>query len=194
MAKSKFSGVNPCAAICVVISVSGCSQPSNGQVVADGEAAKAVECREFVYTNYQQSRDNEEFDTANDVLPDGIVSCQILTSPSEVQIFITVLSDAIRTGDSSRIASQSGVPVLFINRDGEARSLDEPDLRVAWPEISASLRQKLPELTIQNVKLQRSEGVFFGDGYVWGRVDADTGSVVLKTINLEAAGSDVVHP
>ena len=83
----------------------------------DAMAEKPDDCLLMVWSN-QQSRDIE-FDRANDLVDGGAISCATNTSASQFQAAIDALRAAARSGDKARMLEQLGLPLLYIDGDGE---------------------------------------------------------------------------
>ena len=87
----------------------------------------------MVWSN-QQSRDIE-FDRANDLVDGGAISCATNTSASQFQAAIDALRAAARSGDKARMLEQLGLPLLYIDRDGEQVELDDDQIDALYDEV-----------------------------------------------------------
>ncbi|MBA4765992.1 MAG: hypothetical protein H2048_10990, partial [Erythrobacter sp.] len=82
-----------------------------------------------------QDDPNVEFDRAHDAVKGGAISCATGASPSQFEAAIASLRDAARGGDRGRILEQVGIPLLYIDEDGERHELSEEQIDTLFEEI-----------------------------------------------------------
>lgn len=175
----------------------GCSGENPPPIDASGEleipapagsaAAEAEkDCLMVVWE--QQAAPDRDFDRANDLAEGGLISCATRTSPSQYEAVITALRDAANSTDQARLLRETGIPLLYIDAEGNRRDLSDADLadsdfaEVFSPEMLALLRQiELSEMTVVP-----DQGGFFNLGAIWLRPGEPGGRPQIVTLNRQA--------
>ena len=139
----------------------------------------------MVWSN-QQSRDIE-FDRANDLVDGGAISCATNTSASQFQAAIDALRAAARSGDKARMLEQLGLPLLYIDRDGEQVELDDDQIDALYDEVfDARLIGAIERLDLSQMTVVPERGGFFELGSIWLVVDKMGARPRLVTVNRQA--------
>jgi len=143
------------------------------------------DCLLMVWSN-QKSREIE-FDRANDLVDGGAISCATRTSPSQFQAAIDALRAAARSGDKARMLEQLGLPLLYIDRDGEQVELDDEQVDALYDEVfDARLMGAIDRLDLSRMTVVPERGGFFELGSLWLVVDEAGGRPRLVTVNRQA--------
>lgn len=148
------------------------------------EAAQPDDCLLMVWSN-QEERDID-FDRANDLVDGGAISCATGTSPSQFEAALAALREASRSGDRARLLEQVGIPLLYIDRDGERVELAEDQLEALFDEVfDDELMRLLGRLDLKDMTVAE-QGGFFELGSVWLVVDKEGSRPRLVTVNRQA--------
>lgn len=134
----------------------------------------------------EQDDPNIEFDRANDAVKGGAISCATGASPSQFEAAISTLREAARSGDRARILEQVGIPLLYIDEDGERRELSEDQIDTLFDEVfDETLLDMLERLDLSQMTVEKDQGAFFELGSLWLVVD-DSGQPRVMTVNRQA--------
>lgn len=134
----------------------------------------------------EQDDPDIEFDRAHDAVKGGAISCATGTSPSQFEAAITALREAARSGDRARILEQIGMPLLYIDEDGDRRELSEDQLDSLFDEVfDEAMLEMLRELDLSKMTVEKDQGAFFELGSLWLVVD-DRGQPRVMTVNRQA--------
>ena len=143
------------------------------------------DCLLMVWSN-QQSRDIE-FDRTNDLVDGGAISCATNTSASQFQAAIDALRAAARSGDKARMLEQLGLPLLYIDGDGEQVELDDDRIDALYDEVfDARLIGAIERLDLSRMTVVPERGGFFELGSIWLVVDKMGARPRLVTVNRQA--------
>lgn len=143
------------------------------------------DCLLMVWSN-QEERD-VEFDRANDAVEGGAISCATGTSASQFRAAIASLREAARSGDKARILEQLGIPLLYIDAEGERRELSRDEIDTVFDEVfDARMIEVLSRLDLADMTVETDGGGFFELGSLWLVVDKDGGRPRLMTVNRQA--------
>ena len=154
---------------------------SSAQAAADPD-----DCLLMVWSSQEER--NVEFDRENDVADGGAISCATGTSASQFDAAITALRDAAASGNKLRILEEVGLPLLYIDADGERREIEErAEIERVFDEIfDASMLDVLQKLDLKRMTVEKDQGGFFELGALWLVVDESGGRPRLVTVNREA--------
>ena len=163
--------------------------PAPGEPAAEGDTAALIneakpdDCPLMVWSD-QETRDL--LDRANDLVDGGAISCATGTSPGQFQAAIAALRDAARSGDKARMLEQVGIPLLYIDGDGERVELAEEDVETLYDEVfDDELIRVLERLDLKDMTVNE-QGGFFELGSVWLVVEKRGGRPQLVTVNRQA--------
>ena len=127
-----------------------------------------------------------DFDRANDLVEGGAISCATGTSPSRFAAAIESLREAARSGDKARVLEQVGMPLLYIDAQGERVELDDEQMDALYDEIfDAELFGLIERLDLKDMTVSEAGG-FFELGSIWLVVDKADGQPRLVTVNRQA--------
>ena len=134
----------------------------------------------------EQDDPDIEFDRANDAVKGGAISCATGASPSQFEAAISALREAARSGDRARILEQVGIPLLYIDEEGERRELSEDQIDSLFDEVfDETLLDMLQRLDLSQMTVEKDQGAFFELGSLWLVVD-DSGQPRVMTVNRQA--------
>lgn len=161
------------------------SQARESAPLIDAMADRPEDCLLMVWSN-QQRRDIA-FDRANDLVDGGAISCATNTSASQFQAAIDALRAAARSGDKARMLEQLGLPLLYIDGDGERVELDDVQVDALYDEVfDARLIGAIERLDLSAMTVVPERGGFFELGSIWLVVDKAGGRPRLVTVNRQA--------
>ena len=159
--------------------------PSTATIPA---AAASGECLVLVWQ--KQDSPDEAFDRATDMAEGGAISCATGTSASQFEAALAAIREAAASGDKARLLEQLGIPLLYIDAQGNRREIEQPQRveavfdEVFTPETMALLeRVRLEDLTVV-----AGQGAFVELGSVWLVVDQPGGRPRIATVNQQALG------
>ena len=138
----------------------------------------------------KQDRRNEQFDLAHDSADGGAISCATGTSASQFADALSAIRTAARSEDRAAILQEVGLPLLYIDAEGNRRELTDPDdvdgtfTEVFDDEVLALLR----DVDLDALTVVPDEGAFVELGSVWLVVDQDGGRPRIVTVNKQALG------
>ena len=138
----------------------------------------------------KQDRRNEQFDLAHDSADGGAISCATGTSASQFADAFSAIRTAARSEDRAAILQEVGLPLLYIDAEGNRRELTDPDdvdgtfTEVFDDEVLALLR----DVDLDALTVVPDEGAFVELGSVWLVVDQDGGRPRIVTVNKQALG------
>lgn len=174
------------AAISLLASCDG--DPANGKSSALEaiENANDKDCL-FLVWGAQELRD-EEFDRANDLASGGAISCATDTSPSQYRDAVDAIRLAAQSGDRKGMLSEVGIPLLYIDKNGERRELTDPtEIEAVFDEIfDPELLAMMGALDLSQISVERESGGFFSLGALWLRPETRGGRPRIVTINRQA--------
>lgn len=141
----------------------------------------------FLVWGAQEQRD-EQFDKEHDTVDGGAISCATGTSPSQYRDAILAIRDAATANDSARILEEVGIPLLYIDSEGERRELNDPDaIAAVFDEIfDDKMLALMRELDLNRMTVEREAGGFFGLGALWLVPEGAGGRPRIVTINRQA--------
>lgn len=189
------------AALAGLVLAAGCSAQDAPPVDASGELSGQLElpsgadsalieaerdCLLVVWE--QQARPDREFDRANDLAEGGLISCTTGTSASQYAATIAALRDAASINDHDALIGEVGIPLLYIDAEGNRRDLRETDLATAGfaevfsPEMLAAMR----ELDLSEMTVVPDQGGFFQLGAIWLSPGEPGGRPRVVTVNRQA--------
>ena len=153
--------------------------------IAEQDDPDAVEnCLLLVWS--EEEEPNIEFDRANDVVTGGAISCATGASPSRFEAAIAALREAARSGDKARILAQLGIPLLYIDENGERQDLTEEQVEALFDDIfDPNMLDMLQRLDLSQMTVEKEKGAFFALGSLWLVID-ESGQPKVVTVNRQA--------
>ncbi|RDC60239.1 hypothetical protein HME9302_01440 [Alteripontixanthobacter maritimus] len=169
------------------------------------EATKPGSARESLATNLEQAREvedclvvvwdaqadrDEDFDRSNDTANGGAISCATGTSPSQFEAALAAIRAAAQSGDKARILREIGIPLLFIDAEGNRRELTDPQrIEEAFDEVfDEETLGVLRRLELSDMAVAKEQGAFFELGSIWLSVPEPGARPKLVTVNRQALG------
>jgi len=137
----------------------------------------------------QDARD-ERFDLAHDRASGGAISCATGTSASQFANAFTAIRSAARAQDKAAILNEVGLPLLYIDAEGNRRELTaSDDVDAAFSEVfDDNVLALLRNLDLDALTVVPDEGAFVQLGSVWLVVDRKGGRPRIVTVNKQALG------
>ena len=189
------------AALAGLVMLGACSAQEGPPVDASGEMAGSLDipapagsaaaeaerdCLLVVWE--QQDSPDREFDRANDPAEGGLISCATGTSASQFEATLTALREAATGEDRDALLGEIGVPLLYIDADGNRHDMMETDLaereftEVFSPEMLALMRG----LDLRDMTVVPDQGGFFELGAIWLSPGEPGGRPRVVTVNRQA--------
>ena len=155
------------------------------ETIIEQEDPDAVEnCLLLVWS--EEEEPDIDFDRANDVVTGGAISCATGASPSRFEAAIAALREAARSGDKARILAQLGIPLLYIDENGERQDLTEEQVEALFDDIfDSDMLDMLQRLDLSQMTVEQERGAFFALGSLWLVVD-ENGQPKVVTVNRQA--------
>ncbi len=174
------------------LALAGCSNIDEQQrepdamLLSSAQAVQADDCLLMVWSS--QKEREVDFDRENDVVEGGAISCATGTSASQFDAAIAALREAAASGNKGRILEQIGLPLLYIDKDGERREIeDRAEIDRIFDEIfDPAMLETLQRLDLKRMTVEKDRGGFFELGALWLVVDEDGGRPRLVTVNRQA--------
>ncbi|WP_459789130.1 hypothetical protein [Alteriqipengyuania sp. 357] len=137
----------------------------------------------------QDTRD-ERFDLANDSADGGAISCATGTTASQFDRAFASIRAAARARDKAAILDQTGLPLLYIDAQGNRKQLTAPeDIDATFAEVfDDDVLALLREVDLDALTVVPEQGAFVKLGSVWLVVDRDGGRPRIVTVNKQALG------
>ncbi|MBO6769245.1 MAG: hypothetical protein JJ901_13220 [Erythrobacter sp.] len=173
------------------LSLAGCApdQAPDGkpdwQMLADA-ATQPEDCLLLVWSSQEERR--TQFDREHDFVDGGAISCSTGTSASQFDAAIAALRDAAASGNKARILEEIGIPLLYIDAQGNRREIEDRDeVEAVFDEIfDPAMLDLLQRLDLSGMSVAKDQGGYFGLGAIWLVVDEDGGRPRLMTVNRQA--------
>jgi hypothetical protein len=177
--------------------LAGCGNDAPTEQEEPGEStlpatAASGECLVLVWQ--KQAAPDEAFDRAHDMAEGGAISCATGTSASEFEAALAAIREAAASGDKARLLGQLGIPLLYIDRDGNRRELQEPaKLEAVFDEVfTPETIGLLGRVRLEDLTVVAGQGAFVELGSVWLVVDEPGGRPRIATVNQQALGEAAV--
>ncbi|MFW2348793.1 hypothetical protein [Qipengyuania sp.] len=171
--------------------VAGCARADETPAEHPTEAPTVAEpqpddCLLLVWSD--QKERNARFDRDHDFVDGGAISCATGTSASQFDTAIHALREAAKSGNKARLLEQLGLPLLYIDAQGERREIeDRAEVEAVFDEIfDPSMLALLQRLDLSRMSVAKDQGGYFELGAVWLVVDQGGGRPRLMTVNRQA--------
>ncbi|WP_370180334.1 hypothetical protein [Alteriqipengyuania sp.] len=138
----------------------------------------------------EQDRRDEQFDLAHDSADGGAISCATGTSASQFADAFSAIRTAARSEDRAAILQEVGLPLLYIDAEGQRRELTDPGaVDATFAEVfDDDVLALLRDVDLDALTVVPDEGAFVELGSVWLVVDQDGGRPRIVTVNKQALG------
>jgi len=134
-----------------------------------------------------QPAPGKAFDRAHDRADGGALSCATGTSASEFAAALAAIRWAAPRRDRTALASQIGLPLLFIDVSGKKTRLDRDDLAADAAHVfSPPILAMLERLKLEDLSVVPHEGAFADLGAVWLVAGRTGGRPKIVTIDRQA--------
>lgn len=168
---------------------------SDREIIADLPAAQrsaAQDCL-LVIWNEQETPDRE-FDRQHDEVTGGAISCATGTSASEFEAALAAIRAAAAANDRPALMRQLGIPLLYIDSNGERHDVLEDELVEAiFDEVfSPEMLSVMQDLHLEDMTVVPDQGAFFELGSLWLVADRPGGRPRLVTVNQQALGEAII--
>lgn len=157
------------------------------------EAALATareDCLLMVWSNLAEEGRGRaiEFDRSHDQVEGGAISCATGTSPSQFDAAITAIREAARSGNKARMLTEIGMPLVYIDANGERQPLEDREMVEAMFDdvFDAHMLDMLGKLSLKDMTVVPEQGAFFELGSLWLVVDETGGRPKIFTVNHQA--------
>lgn len=162
--------------------------PEETSATADAGTGPADDCLVLVWQ--QQAQPDEQFDRRNDLAKGGAISCATGTSASQFEAALAAIRAAAQSGDKAGLLAELGIPLLYIDADGDRRALHQDELADALFEevFSPDVLALLKRVRLEDLTVVPNQGAFVELGAVWLVVDSLGGRPRIVTVNRQALG------
>lgn len=189
------------AALAGLVVLGACSAQEGPPVDASGEVAGNLDipapagsaaaeadrdCLLVVWE--QQASPDREFDRANDPAEGGLISCATGTSASQYEATLSALRKAASGEDRDALLGEIGIPLLYIDADGNRRDMMETDLadRAFTEVFSPEMLGLMRGLNLRDMTVVPDQGGFFELGAIWLSPGEPGGRPRVVTVNRQA--------
>jgi hypothetical protein len=179
-------------AAAAALALAGCgAAPAPAAGETSGNAPAGVRPRDCLAAVWHaQQAPDRRFDRAHDQVDGVAISCATGTSAGQFAAALAAIRAAAASGDKARLLAEVALPLLYIDEQGERRTLDRRTLagpayaEVFSPGILAVLRRaRLDELAVVP-----REGAFLELGSIWLVAGRTGGRPHIVTVNRQALG------
>lgn len=157
-------------------------------------AERSQNCLDIIWAARAGDPDFDEaerqFDRAHDATTGGSIACATASSASQFDRTLKALASAISNGDRAATIAEAGIPLLFIDEDGNRREISNPQrLEAAFDTIfTADTLERLQSLELEDMTVVPDKGGFFDLGSIWLVVPETGARPKLVTLNRQSAG------
>lgn len=176
---------------CFAALITGCAPADEAATERTSDTPEIAEpqpddCLLLVWSN-QKERD-ARFDRDHDFVDGGAISCATGTSASQFAAAIRALREAAKSGNKARLLEQLGLPLLYIDAQGERREIkDRAEVDAVFDEIfDPAMLALLQGLDLSRMSVAKDQGGYFELGALWLVVDENGGRPRLMTVNRQA--------
>ena len=186
--------VSRVALICFILALSACDDAggappiSDDAIIArlpDGSRDAAQDCLLVVWD--AQTEPQRDFDRAHDNVEGGAISCATGTSASEFEAALAAIRAAAAANDRAALVRELGVPLLYIDAEGNRRELTDELAEESFDEVfSPEMLAMMQNLSLDDITVVPDQGAFFKLGSLWLVADRQGGRPRLVTVNRQA--------
>lgn len=135
-----------------------------------------------------QDQPRREFDRENDQARGGAISCATDSTASQFDDAIAAIRLAAQTGNRADLLREVGVPLIYIDAEGERRELRSgSDVDQAFDMVfDAETIALLSRLDLDQMSVSSGQGGDFALGSVWLAVPRQGARPRLVTVNRQA--------
>ena len=151
----------------------------------DGSREAAQDCLLVVWD--AQAAPQRDFDRVHDNVEGGAISCATGTSASEFEAALAAIRAAAAANDRSALMRELGVPLLYIDAEGNRRELTDELAEESFDEVfSPAMLAMMQNLSLEDMTVVPQQGAFFKLGSLWLVADRQGGRPRLVTVNGQA--------
>lgn len=166
--------------------------PEGAEALAGSELAE--DCLLVIWQERAKTGDfggetERQYDRDHDSAEGGAISCATGSSASQFEKTLVALRDSAGNANRAALLAEAGIPLLFINGDGEVQELSSPEaLEAAFDEIfTDATLERLRSLALEDMTVVPNKGGFFDLGSLWLVVPEVGARPKLVTVNDQAA-------
>ncbi len=179
------------AALALASGCDGAADTETTPVPADPAAAHssaAQSCLLLVWDG--QDAPEVDYDRANDQTAGGAISCATGASASQFRDAIEAIRTAARSGDREAMLREIGIPLLYIDAEGNRRDLGDGDtLDAVFDEVfDPATLEMLRNIELGDMTVEKDQGAFFELGSIWLAVPEPGARPRIVTVNRQALG------
>ncbi|WP_241233525.1 hypothetical protein [Altericroceibacterium xinjiangense] len=156
---------------------------------AGQQAARPAGSEDCLVAVWQkQTQRDETFDRAHDRVEGGAISCATDSSASQFRDAIDALRAAAQSGDKAQVLEQTGIPLLYIDAQGNSEQLESHDaIDAAFDRVfDRRTLDALGRVDLDRLTVAPKQGGFFDLGALWLVVPEPGARPQLRTINQQA--------
>lgn len=169
------------------VSLSAAAAASHREARLDKALETAKEdCLLMIWS--EQAERAVEFDRAHDQVKGGAISCATGTTASQFDAAILAVREATKSGNKARMLEQIGLPLLYIDAEGERRPIESREMveQVFDEVFDPRMLETLGRLDLADMTVVPEQGAFFELGSLWLVVDRKGGRPAIVTVNRQA--------
>lgn len=136
----------------------------------------------------EQEKRDVAFDRANDLAEGGAISCATGTTASQFRAAITAIREAAQSGNKARMLEEIGIPMLYIDAEGNRRPLEDREaIEALFDKVfDPRMLEVLQRIELDEMTVVQDQGAFFELGTLWLVVDEAGGRPRIVTVNRQA--------
>lgn len=179
---------NPLAAALLLAACGARDAPSQEPGPETPAVSATSDC--LVLAWQEQRAPDRAFDEAHDLVEGGAISCATGTTASQFEAALAAIRAAARSGDKSRLLLELGIPLLYIDGQGNRRQLHRPEMvEAVFDEVfTPDAIAVLGEVKLEDLTVVAGQGAFVELGGIWLVVDRAGGRPRIATVNQQALG------
>lgn len=154
--------------------------------LTEASVSAAQDCLVVIWSG--QEAPDRAFDRAHDEVTGGAISCATGTSPSQFENALAAIRTAAEGNDRAALVRELGIPLLYIDAEGNRREMVGDELIDAGFEevFSPEMLALMAELELEDMTVVPKEGAFFELGSLWLVASDPGGRPRLVTVNRQA--------
>lgn len=173
----------------LLLSACGAREPARQEAADETPVATAsTDC--LVLAWQQQPAPDRAFDQAHDLAEGGAISCATGTTASQFEAALGAIRAAAQSGERARLLQELGIPLLYIDAEGNRRELQRPEMvEAVFDQVFTSETIALLErVRLEDLTVVAGQGAFVELGGIWLVVDRAGGRPHIATVNQQALG------
>ena len=188
----------PVLALAALLSLFACGEPdgvpeAEGPVVTPEDLPADVQDQALASCLDRLWEDDADdavriYDRQNDIIDGVSISCTMSTTATKLFDAMKAIRDAAQHRDRAAMLQAIGLPLLYIDDEGNAHQLkDQAAIEAAFEEVfTPGLIEVLTNLDPQDIKIRPDQGIFVELGTLWLVVPEGETQPRIVTIDLQA--------